>query len=118
VFGLACRFSGQAAVKLADANIASQVYRIAQEAVNNAVKHSKGRTIRIRLSQRRGRIALSVRDTGIGFARTTGATDGMGQRIMRYRADMIGATLKIESARGKGTTVTCVLPLSTGRTRR
>jgi PAS domain S-box-containing protein len=117
LFGIAVCYSGLPTVKLLDASVARQVYRIAQEAVNNAAKHSKGSSIDIRLSRRRGRIALDVRDTGVGMSRTAGQATGMGQRTMKYRADMIGATLTIESVRGQGTTVSCVLPRSV-RTRK
>jgi PAS domain S-box-containing protein len=110
VFGISCCFTGLSGVKLTDTNVASQVYRIAQEAVHNAAQHSKAKRIEIRLSRSHGRLALTVRDTGVGISRTAGNAAGMGQRIMKYRADMIDAALKIESARGKGTTVTCVLP--------
>lgn len=111
MFGIPCRLTGSTGVELADADVASQVYRIAQEAVNNAARHSKSKTIEIRLSQQRGHITLTVRDEGIGLPRPAGQPGGMGQRIMKYRADIIGATLNIESARGKGTSVTCRLPL-------
>lgn len=115
VYGMACRVTGRGAVRLADANRASQVYRIAQEAVNNAAKHSRAKAIGINLSQRRGDIILTVQDTGTGLPRAAGKPTGMGQRIMKYRADMIGATLQIESAAGKGTTVTCVIPADSPR---
>jgi signal transduction histidine kinase len=114
MFGMVCDFRVETPVRLADANLASQVYRIAQEAVNNAVKHSKAPMIHIRLAQRSGRIILTVRDTGVGFTPQAGSSGGMGQRIMKYRADLIGATLKVESACGKGTTVTCALPRKPG----
>ena len=110
VFGVSCRFRGRTTVRLADESVARQVFRIAQEAVNNAVKHSKGKAVEIRLSRRQGRLVLTVRDTGRGMPRRVSRTAGMGQRIMKYRADTIGALLRIESARGKGTTVTCVFP--------
>lgn len=110
MFGTICHFTGGTGVRLGDANLASQVYRIAQEAVNNAVKHSKAPTIHIHLTQRFGRIILTVRDSGVGFTPQAGSSGGMGQRIMKYRADLIGATLKVESVCGKGTTVMCSLP--------
>jgi PAS domain S-box-containing protein len=112
VFGVSCRLTGLTDVRLTDANVASQLYRIAQEAITNAAKHSKTKTVDVHLSQKRGRLALTVHDTGVGLPQTAGNPIGMGQRIMKYRADMIGATLKIKSAPGKGTTVTCVLPSS------
>lgn len=109
VFGKTCQYTGHPRVKMADEDVAGQVYRIAQEAVNNAVKHSKAKSIEIGLSQQRKRIVLTVRDTGVGLPETGVKNAGMGLRIMKYRASMIGATLKVESARGRGTTVTCTL---------
>lgn len=109
-FGISCRFLGRRGVKLPDISMASHVYRIAQEAVNNAAKHSKAKSINIQLSPRQAGIALIVKDTGVGFPKSTANHTGMGQRIMKYRADILGATLKVESTHGKGTTVTCVLP--------
>jgi signal transduction histidine kinase len=53
-------------------------------------------------------VTLTVRDTGKGIPETASKRTGMGLRIMQYRADAIGAALKIDSARGKGVTVTCV----------
>lgn len=111
VFGITCRFTGQASVRLVDANLTSQVFRIAQEAVSNAAKHSNAKEIEIGLSQQRGRITLTVHDSGSGFPKKAGKSAGMGRRIMKYRADLLGATLKIECGRGRGTTVTCAIPL-------
>jgi len=108
--GISCRFSGPPTVELVDDSVARQVYRIAQEAVNNAVKHSKAASISIQLSLKSGRVVLTVKDDGVGTALPAGKSCGMGLRIMKYRAEMIGATLKITSARSKGTTMTCVLP--------
>jgi signal transduction histidine kinase len=110
VYGSDCQFEGRTDLRVADPNTAIQMYRIAQEAVNNAVKHSKAKTIRIGLSQRCGRIILTVRDTGVGYFRKPDTSTGMGQRIMKHRADTIGATLTVTGVRGKGTMVTCELP--------
>ncbi|MEI7880633.1 MAG: GAF domain-containing protein [bacterium] len=110
VFGKTCQFTGRSDVRMADDDMARQLYRIAQEAVNNAVKHSKADTIEIGLSRQRKRIVLTVRDSGVGLPEAGGNGLGMGLRIMKYRAGMIGATLKIESVRGQGTTITCQLP--------
>ena len=109
-FGIPCRFTSPVGIGRTDVTAAAQLYRIAQEAVNNAAKHSKAQRIAIRLSRGRGRLALTVRDTGIGFDPNKNGNGGLEQRIMNYRADMIGAEFKIESACGKGTTVTCVIP--------
>ena len=109
VFGVPCRYRGLSSFSLGDADAGSQLYRIAQEAVTNAARYSGGGAIEIGLIRRRGRIALSVRDTGVGISEAQRRKTGMGMRIMRYRADMIGASLRIESTRGRGTTVICSL---------
>ncbi|MEI6970736.1 MAG: PAS domain S-box protein [bacterium] len=109
-FRIACTYSGPQTVALADDSIAHQLYRIAGEAVHNAVKHSKAGRIDIRLSRGRNCLTLIVADNGAGMPRESANGTGMGQRIMRYRADVIGATIAITSTRDQGTTVTCTLP--------
>ncbi len=110
--GVSCRFtdlaSDSAAVK--DRAIATQLYRIAQEMVHNAVRHAHARHITIRLSKKYHRIELSVCDDGKGFQ--PGIGEGFGLRIMHYRAATIGCDLKVDSAPGKGTVVRCTLPLA------
>jgi two-component system CheB/CheR fusion protein len=108
VYRSSCRFMESGSPQIPDENTSRQLFRIAQEAVNNAARHSKGKTIHIRLAHRRDRVTLTVRDTGKGIPETASKRTGMGLRIMQYRADAIGAALKIDSARGKGVTVTCV----------
>lgn len=112
VFGIACRFTRLTDAERMDPHVAGQVYRIAQEAVTNAAKHSQSKSIEIRLLQKHGRLALTVQDRGTGIPREKWKTDGMGLRILKYRADRIGACLKIRSVWGRGTTVSCVLPPS------
>ncbi|MHC1712485.1 MAG: 7TM diverse intracellular signaling domain-containing protein [Solidesulfovibrio sp.] len=93
-----------------------QLYRIAQEAVTNAVKHAKPRRIGIRLHCEYGnRLTLTVRDDGIGRgAATQSKKGGLGLRIMAHRARMIGGELSIADAEGGGTVVTCRLVCKTG----
>jgi PAS domain S-box-containing protein len=86
---------------------ATHLYRIAQEAVVNAVRHGKARHIVISLSACKDSIRLSIRDDGSGFAPRAAQDSGMGLKIMRYRARMIGADLRIDSAPGAGTTIRC-----------
>jgi signal transduction histidine kinase len=92
---------------------AGHLYRIAQEAVNNAVKHSGARNVTIRLSGANGGLALSVKDDGKGMSRPapadSGTGSGMGMHIMEYRAHLIGGALQLESGPG-GTEVCCRLP--------
>ena len=96
-------------------NTASQLYRIAQEAATNAAKHSRTKQIAIRLASKANGLLLAVRDTGRGISAKNGKAAGMGLDIMRYRADMIGAMFWIDSARGRGTVVNCLIPASAGK---
>src|SRR5688572_24198238 len=86
------------------------LYRIAQEAMNNAVKHSGAESITVSLLQEDRAMELSVTDNGRGLASHGRA--GIGLQVMRHRASVIGADLAVESERGKGTTIRCRLPLS------
>jgi signal transduction histidine kinase len=94
-----------------DSRVATQLFRIAQESVTNAVKHAKASAITIAMRSDPGVVRLQVRDDGIGI--TGRKSDGLGLRIMMYRAVSIGATLAIEPAAAGGTTVTCTLSPST-----
>jgi signal transduction histidine kinase len=87
----------------------TQLFRIAQEAVRNATEHGAARTIEISLESDENSIVLSVRDDGRGFEELP-ASEGMGLRTMRYRAQCIGASLVIESQPGSGTAVSCHVP--------
>lgn len=111
LFKVPCRYAGADDVDLNDVNAASQLYRIAQEAATNAAKHSRAKEIEIRLARKPNGLLLSVRDTGCGIPPKRGQAAGMGLDIMRYRAGMIGAALGIDSVRGRGTVVNCLLPL-------
>jgi PAS domain S-box-containing protein len=92
---------------LFDDATATHLYRIAQEAVVNAVRHGKARHITIALIACEESIRLSVEDDGSGFAVRAAQGSGMGLKIMRYRARMIGADLRIDSVPGGGTTIRC-----------
>lgn len=110
LFGRSCHYEGAVEVDLAEADVASQLYRIAQEAATNAAKHGKRGAIEIGLADQPEGLLLSIRDTGRGLPKGIRKTAGMGLDIMRYRAGLIGATLSIDSAPGRGTTVNCRLP--------
>ena len=88
---------------------ATQLYRIAQEAVTNAVKHARTDAIGIALHQQAGVTRLRISDNGVGITDAPEKNDRLGLRIMNYRATSIGATLNIESGPGGGTIVTCTL---------
>ena len=91
-----------------------QLYRIAQEAVTNAVKHAKPSRIRIVLACNAKReLVLSVSDDGVGKTDATSPTGGLGLRIMAHRARMIGAKLTFETTKGGGTRLVCRLQCHT-----
>jgi two-component system CheB/CheR fusion protein len=92
-----------------DPRAATELFRIAQEAVNNAVKHAKAREIVIRLKGEAEAMTLGVTDDGVGIGKDAPGGDGMGLHIMRYRAASIGAVLSVESGDHAGTVVTCTL---------
>ena len=108
LFRIACEFRADAPVVLADPSAAAHLYRIAQEAITNAVKHGGAKRVVIRLDEAKDTFELKINDDGRGFTPAAEATtSGMGLRIMKYRAAMIGATLEVRAAIGRGTTVTC-----------
>jgi PAS domain S-box-containing protein len=107
--GTACHFEWGGPVEVADAVTATHLLRIAQEAVSNALRHGRARHIRIGLRGEAGNLTLSVRDDGIGIPRYLEESRGLGVRIMRNRAAVIGGTLTVGPAAGGGTLVTCIL---------
>jgi two-component system, LuxR family, sensor kinase FixL len=94
-------------VLMLNTEASTHLYRIAQEAVNNAVKHGRPGQIDIGLVQVGERIHLAVRDNGCGLPKGTSHTPGMGLRIMQYRAGMIGGSFIVQNEPDGGTTVAC-----------
>jgi signal transduction histidine kinase len=109
---LRCVFECPQPVTVRDPFIAGHVYRIVQEAVNNAVKHSKARRVVVRLAPAAGRLVLEINDDGSGLPRAGGKNAGLGLGVMQHRASVIGADLTIDSKRGGGVTIVCRLPLN------
>jgi signal transduction histidine kinase len=106
-----CDFECPDAVLLPDAAATGHLYRIAQEAVNNALKHSGASRILIRLISRDGRLELQISDDGTGLS-SRKQSSGVGLGVMRHRAKVIGAELRIDSKTRGGVTITCSLPLT------
>jgi PAS domain S-box-containing protein len=86
------------------------LFRIAQEAVHNAVTHGRADRIEIRLSRRDGKSVLSIRDNGVGISENARTVDGIGLHTMASRARLIGGSLKVRRCTPQGTAVTCVFP--------
>lgn len=102
-----CVFHGDAGIRIKDKLQATHLFHIAQEACNNAVKHARAQNVQIQLQFSDHAIVLRIVDDGIGIPENR--PKGLGMRIMRNRASVIGANLTIEAARPRGTVVTCTL---------
>jgi PAS domain S-box-containing protein len=113
IFNVPCRFQCEAPVLIQDDGIATHLYRIAQEAVHNALKHGHPRSILIGLTAENGRGTLLVKDDGSGIAEVREHSLGMGLHIMKYRAGMIGGALDVCPDEIRGTTVICTFPMHT-----
>ena len=105
--GTTCTFECKEPVLVDDNHTATHLYRIASEAVTNALKHSQARNITISLEGDERSVTLRIRDDGVGFPRKPVEFKGMGLKIMRYRADIINASLTVGPAELGGTLVSC-----------
>lgn len=110
MFQIQCRFECAPPVLVDEPSVATHLYRVAQEAVSNAVKHGKARSVMIRLRATSERLFLMVKDDGVGIPKTLPKTKGMGLRIMQYRAGMIGGSLVVERDSEGGTSILCSVP--------
>jgi signal transduction histidine kinase len=102
-------FKSQGEIGLVEPEAAIHLYRIAQEAVHNAVRHSGAEHLTIALRQDGPNLTLSVTDDGKGFAKKNPVNGGMGMQTMSYRAQIIGADLKINGNSPSGCRVACTL---------
>lgn len=93
------------------AELANHLYRIAQEAVSNAVRHGRARSIRLHLHGLRAKVRLIVADDGIGMPIEAADSAGMGLKIMRYRARMLGGEVRFERGEPHGTRIVCECPI-------
>lgn len=107
--GIKCHFKVARGVHVPDDTVALHLYRIAQEAVTNAVKHSGARNILVTLDRNKTHTCISVQDDGKGFVMKK-RSKGLGLHMMRYRANALGGELKVERRRTGGTDITCIIP--------
>jgi signal transduction histidine kinase len=114
MFEIPCGFSIKGVLPELPANIILQLYKIAQEAVSNAIKHGKARQVTIGLLKEDEHLLLTIKNDGLPFTQPANSKDRMGLRIMNYRASTIGATLEIKAAEKNGTIVCCALPIKNG----
>lgn len=106
---VSCTFDCEFPVVIEDNVTATHLFHIAQEALSNALRHARAREVCISLQQDDSQLVLRIQDDGDGISRSVAKREGLGQRIMKSRADMIGATLTIDRAKPRGTVVTCTL---------
>lgn len=104
-----CVFKCAEPVPVEDNQTATQLFLIAQEAVNNAIKHSGAQAVVLTLGSMDGFVVVTISDNGVGIAEDV-RTDGIGLRIMAYRAALLAGSLSIGRAPGQGTLITCRVP--------
>ena len=110
-----CVFRCERAVEVQNNDIATHLFRIAQEAANNGIRHGRASRIEISLTAANGELALKIEDNGVGIgSKEDQLPNGMGLRIMRYRAGVIGGMLDVAPSPGGGTTVTCTIHQGNG----
>jgi signal transduction histidine kinase len=105
---MACDFECPTPVAVHDSVAAGHLYRIAQEALHNVVKHSGATRVRVRLTREEKMLVLEVADNGSGLPKAH--VPGIGLGVMEHRARVIGGKLTVASRRGRGVTITCSWP--------
>src|SRR5579859_1447960 len=112
MFNISCQIQCQGPLGNVPSATATHLYRIAQEAVSNAIRHGKATVVVVDLFSKGGQLLLKVFDNGSGFSKEAPRSQGMGLRIMRYRAGMIGGVLSFAPNPAGGALVTCLVPAS------
>ena len=106
--GMLCKFECEEAVEIKNQDVVANLFRIAQEAVSNAIRHSEARTVTIRLDVESGKVVFSVTDDGLGFAwplLNRENMHGRGLGIMDFRASLIQYRFNVKCAPGQGCSI-------------
>ena len=111
LFGISCRFTAEGTPPALEPGTVTQLYKVAQEALTNAIKHGKAKKVAISLHTGSDKLVLEVQNNGLPFPDMQSHAAGMGLRIMNYRASLIGGSLEIKAAGNRGTVVTCTVAL-------
>ncbi len=109
VYSVSCKMKYDPSITINDSMVETQFHYIVQESITNAIRHGSAKRITVSLVNRRGIVRLEIEDDGTGFPDDVDPLKGMGLRTMQYRANAIGATIKIGKNRHGGTTVSCSL---------
>lgn len=111
LFRVDCRFLCEEPVLAGNHKAAMHLFRVAQEAVTNAIRHGKARRITISLRRKLRNVALEIEDRGQGFRTVPNpSTPGLGLRLMRYRAARLGGLLQVTKNAQTGAIITCTVP--------
>jgi signal transduction histidine kinase len=106
-FQIRCVVDGDESIWIQDRSVANQLYRIVQETVTNSVKHGAAKQIDIRLAKDGPELCLTIVDDGVGFPDKPPQSEGLGLRLMRHSAALIGATFDVRRNGEHGTITTC-----------
>ena len=107
IHGISCTFEGDQNILFHDYSVKTNLYRIAQEAINNSIKHANPKKITVRIFSENGNTIFQVKDDGKGINESLEKKKGMGLDTMKYRANLIGASLNIRNGINGGTIVNC-----------
>jgi len=110
LFRVTCTCDADHGIRIASPTVAQNLYRIAQEAVHNAIRHGRAHSVQISLSSTDSSLFLAVLDDGTGFSPPK-SNSGMGIRTMQYRATAMGGSCQIQTRPEGGTAVRCTIPL-------
>jgi len=109
VFGVMCGVECDQLLVVDRPVAATNLYRIVQESISNAVRHGRAHSIAISVALRGNQLTLTVRDDGVGLGTSPSAREGLGLSIMKHRVEQLGGTLEIQGD-GGGTTIVCLVP--------
>lgn len=111
-FAVNCIFRGEESIPVHDSTVATQLYRIAQEAATNAAKHAAAEQVDIRITVKASELTLAITDDGVGFPGNLSDSKGLGLRLMRHGAALIGGTFSVQRNGRRGTIATCKVTVS------
>jgi len=114
MFSIPCQCTIKGEIPELPQNTSAQFYKIAQEAISNAIKHGKASCVWISVNSNSHRLVFTIRNDGVPFSPPANPKARMGLRTMNYRANTIGASFEIMPNHDNGTIVTCILPLKNG----
>jgi signal transduction histidine kinase len=110
MFGIACRYKVIGAIPPLDPSVTKQLYKVAQEALTNAIKHGKAKRAAITVENQPAELVLTIQNRGLPFPDLEGHSTGMGLSIMNYRSSLIGASLDIKRLSNRHHGPVCVAP--------